>query len=345
MVSYSKKNKLIWANAIHLNLIMIIALGHCLYVKSNKFKFKENCEQHLECLSKRCTPLCDNSSKKICIQPSWFYHRHGINFPQCAETNIDYSYLYNRRKVGETCHNDTGCESKHCLKECSSKKMKCAESKWFYKQDNIAIPECIDRKADMEETSKISLHARFERNAVDRKEKDNVSQIEYPMDKKGETRIYSKKRLLGNSILGMKDSVKDFGVEKNLVKQEQTTEDVKAQKSNHEVIDYDMKNGQNPRRRSAEKNSEAFNQDVDNDDINLKVSVAGKREKTVFQGKIDEEALAKLKKSEFRVHLPKTNTVKKITVKFLSNIFSFLFGVKLLAFLFLILPFVLIFII
>ena len=230
LILTSSKNIQLCKKITHLNLIAVIVSVYCLGVKSDKFKFKQACEQHRECLSRKCIPLCDDSSKKLCIQPSWFYERHGLEFPQCIEKDIDHSHLYNYRKVGESCHNDVGCNSKHCLKECSSKRMKCAESKLFYEKKKMDAPKCIDQKAmQMNEKPGVSSDAKMEKNDAIMKDKNKDSSattveertdVEKPKvspsasaeensnETKGRTDASLDKKVEEN-IFGIKDQLKD----------------------------------------------------------------------------------------------------------------------------------------
>ena len=225
------KQKMLYIERGNHNLAKIIALAYCLCVNCNRLRPNEACEEDRECLSRKCVPFCGDSSKKLCNQPDWFYERHGLEFPQCVEKNIDYSRFYKNRKAGETCHNDSGCDSRHCLKECSSKVMKCAESKSFFQENKMGVPKCIDNKSiDMKEKSKASSDLKTKENTGDMNEQDNgslVTKVEVNIDIKEKAkdspnvRIEEKfvetkekekvflDRKAEENFIGMKDQVKN----------------------------------------------------------------------------------------------------------------------------------------
>lgn len=114
------------------------------------FKKGRTCSNNSDCRSQNCVQVC-GSSTKSCVEPEWFFKRHGVEVPECIDEGFYNKFVKlhssERRELGETCVVDSNCISHHCLPRCgSSNKHLCIEPKSFYENQGISTPECVDSK-------------------------------------------------------------------------------------------------------------------------------------------------------------------------------------------------------
>ena len=109
----------------------------------------ERCTINEDCQSQNCALVC-NELESVCIQPSWFFLRHGLEAPNCVKRNIINTklFLYKKRIAGETCHTDKNCYSNKCIPPCGSNESmwKCIESTSYYEKKKIKPPTCFEEK-------------------------------------------------------------------------------------------------------------------------------------------------------------------------------------------------------
>ena len=109
----------------------------------------DSCETNRDCISQHCASIC-NKQESVCIQATWFYLRHGLQVPTCIEQNlIKVKFPHaNERQVGETCHSNNNCNSKHCIPLCGPDQSiwRCVESRSYYEQKKIKVPTCFEEK-------------------------------------------------------------------------------------------------------------------------------------------------------------------------------------------------------
>lgn len=117
----------------------------------------QECGHNQECKSQHCVSLCADLSKggskaetSFCMEADWFYKRHGLSIPCITHRDLQRKMQFsNEHLLGETCHNDGNCMTKHCVPECASGDSglwKCIEPKVFYARNNIQPPKCITKE-------------------------------------------------------------------------------------------------------------------------------------------------------------------------------------------------------
>ena len=134
------------------SIIVILCAIVGLVTSEKGVLFGGKCENHDDCKSQQCTPICDSLTESACTMPSWYYLRHETVVPSC----VTESYLETRkvgsvpfskqRRIGHSCHNNDNCESRHCVPMCDTDHTmwRCIESRSFFINANKEVPTCTD---------------------------------------------------------------------------------------------------------------------------------------------------------------------------------------------------------
>jgi len=111
--------------------------------------FGKICKDNKQCKSQHCIPICDGV-EKACTEPDWYYLRHAKEIPTCMKSsytrrNIGSIPFVRERLIGHSCHNDTNCQSKHCLPMCESASTmwRCLEPRSFFERQKLDMPKCV----------------------------------------------------------------------------------------------------------------------------------------------------------------------------------------------------------
>ena len=149
----------------------------------------DKCKTSRDCQSQHCVTVC-SGKESVCIQPDWFYIRHGLQVPNCIEhdrirVNLPHAH---KRMVGQTCHNDRNCYSNKCIPLCGSNKHVwiCAESTSHYEEKKIKTPTCLEIK-------EIALE-----NDEDKEKEEVKEEKDSPLRKLGESCLNDMSCLSGN---------------------------------------------------------------------------------------------------------------------------------------------------
>jgi len=347
-----------------MKLIQTVTAVTCLspILSDNRVRHGYSCENSNQCVSRQCVSLCDNSSSKICMKPDWYYKRYGLEYPTCVKDAKDFP-IYSARQVGETCHHDNVCKSKFCLASCSGTSWKCVESKSFYGENNVEVPKCAednaadkasDNNSNNSEVVKVHLGQRCKSNdecisshcirVCDSKPLESLCieprwsfemyKIDVPSCIDQDKALQLEKLLKSSATSKMTEAVKSEAMQQYNLESESRQNVRKIKEISSSVPEKEEIH------RVTKENDNANN-------ISNEISDEKKEKKPLKDAKIDEEALAKLKKGEmkFPVEEPDANhgdnKVYSVISEYTTQLFSYLFGVQVIGFFFLLLPFVL----
>jgi len=336
-----------------MKLIETIILAKCLtrIESDDRIRHGKTCVNHDQCISKQCIPLCDNSTKKICIKPDWIYERHGLEFPQCVKDEHDFPG-FSARQLGESCHVDSNCESKNCVSDCSGNKWRCIASKSFYRGKKIDTPKCLEEKASdiLKKVTVSSATRHLGHICAGHGECLSDNCVPICESKQSELRCIEPRwsfEMYNMEIPSCVEREKSLKLEKHL---KNSASDQVPESSNPKVMleDRVQKKTRPALRKTKEASSVSEEKRVDASTLQHDIINDDKSEKTTLKKpKIDEEALVKLKKGEMKFYIeePKSRKLEKGTFtgmsSFATETFTFLFGFQIIGFFFLILPFVL----
>jgi len=136
---------------ISISIRLYVVIWLCVAPVEAFLKKGKICSNDSDCRSQHCIQVC-GSSTKSCVEPEWFFKRHGVEVPECIDESFSKKFVRlhtsNRRDLGDTCVVDSNCISHHCLPRCGSSDNKhlCIEPKSFYVNQGIRLPECVDSK-------------------------------------------------------------------------------------------------------------------------------------------------------------------------------------------------------
>jgi len=136
----------------HSVLILIPCFDLALARKKKLFR-SNVCIDNRQCKSQSCASVCATTDH-VCIEPGWFYERHGMQVPECVglsdEGVIEYKEIsnFNERQLGDTCAVSINCVSEHCVPECdtSNPVWRCIQSRAFFDNHNIESPRCVNQE-------------------------------------------------------------------------------------------------------------------------------------------------------------------------------------------------------